>query len=274
MKGRITLFTSKAIDEDVADWQFEGYAWLIKNLGLQKALSDTELWLPADVHFGDMKNYNGHDLAQYIFRKICERSKMDSQAIKLTAVEENMGGFLGDSAILKTIGNRACGRYFLAEKDNGDGFNEEITYDIGLCETPMNLIATLAHESAHAIHSRSHAALDVEPELYELFTDLTAVYLGYGIFLANSRFSFASDSRGWQAQGAGYLPEADLVFATAIFMKIKNIPLETAKPYLKPKLFKILKKSFKQLGSWGDEIEALKALVPISLADASAAPHS
>ncbi len=109
--------------------------------------------------------------------------------------------------------------------------------------------------------------MDIEPELYELFTDLTAIYLGYGIFLSNTRFEFSqftnSDTQGWQAQGAGYLPEADMAFATALFMRIKNIPFEYAAEHLKPRLARMLKKAFRQLEGYASEVEALTARVPL-----------
>ena len=123
-----------------------------------------------------------------------------------------------------------------------------------------------SHELSHALHNRAKEALDVDPSLYELFTDLTAIYLGYGVFLANTRFEFSqftnADTQGWQAQGAGYLPEADMVFGTALFMKIKELPMELALPHLKPRLQKMLKKAYRQLDRHMDEVTALRERVP------------
>ncbi len=142
---------------------------------------------------------------------------------------------------------------------------ETICYDLSLLDNPNNLIATFAHELSHALHNRCREPVDIEPELYELFTDLTAIYLGYGVFLANSRFDFQSTNIGWQASGAGYLPEADMVFALGIFMKVKNIDISIAEPYLKPNLSKMLKKAFKQLTRYEKNIDELKSRVPSTI---------
>lgn len=173
---------------------------------------------------------------------------------------------LGGLAMVKTQGQMACGTYQFIPGKYGRA-REIIKYDVGLEDKPAQLVATFAHELSHALHNRAHEPLDVEPELYELFTDLTAIYLGYGVFLANTRFEFSqfsnSDTQGWQAQGAGYLPEADMVFATALFMQIKDIPMEMALPHLKPRLQKMLKKAFRQLGRHADEVQRLKTRNPV-----------
>ena len=102
-----------------------------------------------------------------------------------------------------------------------------------------------------------------------MFTDLTAIYLGYGVFTANARFEFSqfqnSDTQGWRAGGAGYLPEADIIFGTALFMKIKNIPQERAIEHLKPRLRKMLKKAFKQLDGFQAEVDALRNFKPTAV---------
>ena len=161
----------------------------------------------------------------------------------------------------------ACGRYKISQNDDGS-YTETITYDRDLGDDPTQLIATFSHELGHALHNRSKEPLDIESELYEMFTDLTAIYLGYGIFTANTRFEFSqfqnAGTQGWQAQGAGYLPEADIIFGTALFMKIKNISQDVALEHLKPRLRKMLKKAFKQLAGYEEEVGALRALNPAS----------
>jgi hypothetical protein len=55
---------------------------------------------------------------------------------------------------------------------------------------------------------------------------MTAVYLGFGIFLANSQYKFRqySDYRGsgWGAQTVGYLNQLSLCYALAIFTELQT----------------------------------------------------
>lgn len=264
------LFKTRLIDEAVVEWQLDEFAFLIDNLSSGPGLPDGDLWLPISDHFGapNGESLKGEALAQFSYKRILEQCRVSQDfPVELIMAETPPTGFLSDSVVLNSD-KKACGLY-TAEKNENNKWKESIAIDFELTEKPTNLIATLAHELGHALHGRMPHPYDGDPALYELFTDLTAVYFGYGIFLANSRFEFASSNIGWQAQGAGYLPETDLVFATALFMRIKNIQIETAKAHLKPRLHKMLDKAFKQLSRYEREIETLRVQVPANLSQTS-----
>ena len=259
------MFGRKLIDHDVAEWQFDWFSWLIDNYSSGAGLPDSALVLPTDEFFPKV-NWNSRNNAGRVFHLVkfqCGFNEGDLFDLEPQAGRPDAS--LGGLAMVETQGQTACGTYQLIPAKYGRP-REIIKYDADLENRPAQMVATFAHELSHALHNRSHDPLDIEPELYELFTDLTAIYLGYGIFLANMRFEFSqfsnADTQGWQAQGAGYLPEADMIFATALFMTIKDIPMEAALPYLKPRLQKMLKKGFRQLERYSDEVEKLKAQSP------------
>lgn len=81
----------------------------------------------------------------------------------------------------------------------------------------------------------------------ECLTDLTAVYLGFGVFLANTRFTFetmqSGSLQGWRWSRSGYLPETDLIFALALFLEAKALDATEALACLKPHLAKMLRKT-------------------------------
>lgn len=260
------FFSPRLVDLEVAEWQFEYFEWLISNFSSAPGLPDSELWLPTPEHFPareDVEIYRP-TLAEHIFFLVKEKCGFNEGTIfDLVRVETNSPQLLEGGASVQVEGTTACGTYQIKPQKYGQPI-ETISYDKGMEKNPEQLVATFAHELGHALHNRSTEPVDIDAELYELFTDLTAVYLGFGIFLANSRFGFSSNSIGWQAKGAGYLPEADIVFATALFMKIKNIPQDVATEHLKPRLKKVLKKAFKQLLGYEEEIEVLRTLNPQS----------
>jgi len=259
------MFGRKLVDIEVAEWQFDGFAWLIDNFSSEAGLPNSRLFLPIDEHFPERDSHSATQ-ADRFFHLIKSQIGFNKDDIfDLVPQAGRPDSSLGGLAMVETRGQTACGTYQLISAGYGEP-REIIKYDAGLEDKPAQLVATFAHELSHALHNRAAEPLDIEPELYELFTDLTAIYLGYGIFLANTRFEFSqftnSDTQGWQAQGAGYLPEADMVFATALFMQIKDIPMETALPHLKPRLRKMLKKAFRQLERHADEVYALKSRRP------------
>jgi hypothetical protein len=84
----------------------------------------------------------------------------------------------------------------------------------------MSLVATIAHELGHVILLGDNL---MSPKIsdHEPMTDLLTVFLGLGVFTANSagRFKqFQEDRRvGWSMQRLGYLPESVFGYALARF---------------------------------------------------------
>ena len=262
------LFSKNLIDKDVAEWQLDWFEWLIDNYSSGPGLPDGDLWLPIAEHFSPLglnpKPLEGRKLARFLFTRVGEQCGFGhNHPIELLEKESPPSGFLGGGAILQTESG-ACGLYVTEGTD--EGFRESIYYDLSMVGHPNQLIATFAHEYAHALHNRSREPLDIEPELYELFTDLTAIFFGFGIFLINTRFEYNVDAIGWSARAAGYLPPEDMVFALALFMTLKNIPIDRAMCHLKIQLRPSLKKAFKQLEKYEAEIAKLQSRVPLEAA--------
>lgn len=84
------------------------------------------------------------------------------------------------------------------------------------------IAGVLAHEVAHAFRQRRRLSVD-DPEEEELLTDLTTVYLGFGVLTANARWLFRSGGEqqgayavtAWITTAAGYLPPQAFSFALA-----------------------------------------------------------
>lgn len=85
---------------------------------------------------------------------------------------------------------------------------------------PTSLVAVLAHEIGHVILLRpglvSHDEADMEP-----LNDLLMIFLGLGVFTANSAFQFQqfanNQTQGWSTNRLGYLSEEFLGYALARF---------------------------------------------------------
>lgn len=261
------LFSKKIIDQESIEWQLEHFEVLIRQLSTGPGLPDAELQLPTRENFLDKENpdrvYKGQELAEFLLNKVKAQCGIPEVKVKLVPTKESKPENIGGSVILQTTDqNAAAGRY-IVEKDETGEYQESITYDQDLTRDPAQLIATLAHELSHLLHNRARELPEFDPPiLYEMFTDLTAVYLGYGVFLSNGRFSYESTNEAWKSDSTGYLSEAELIVATAIFLQIKRIDPENAGVHLKKHLQKMLKNAFKQLAQYEDKIELLRKMEP------------
>lgn len=122
-----------------------------------------------------------------------------------------------------------------------------------LLQRPDRLIATFAHELAHYLLATAAEPPPCESDEIEFLTDLAAVYLGFGVFLANTRFDFEvlhdGPLQGWRMGHSGYLPEADLIFALGLFIRAKALEADDACNCLKPHLAAMLRRTLRGLRS-------------------------
>ncbi|OGQ90969.1 MAG: hypothetical protein A2289_00640 [Deltaproteobacteria bacterium RIFOXYA12_FULL_58_15] len=95
--------------------------------------------------------------------------------------------------------------------------------DIQLHDEPENVLGTLSHEVAHAWREHHGLRLD-DRELEEKLTDLTAVYLGFGVAVTNASFQYRASGvvmggtviHQWKYSRAGYLPAQALGYLLAV----------------------------------------------------------
>ncbi len=108
--------------------------------------------------------------------------------------------------------------------------------DIHELKDPQSLIAALSHEVAHA-YRKLHCLVEDDREVEEKLTDLTAVYLGLGIFVVNAteRYRKSGYVSGilavteWSISSGGYLDAPSLSFLFAAHLVARG---ERAKPYV------------------------------------------
>ncbi len=114
----------------------------------------------------------------------------------------------------KTSGG-AAGLYYHAPADK-----PRISINEAQLKDPLALVATLAHELGHILLLRPGLVDRTDPDM-EPLNDLLTIFLGFGIFTANSAFRFEQHtdyrSQGWSTRRLGCLSEEQLGYALARF---------------------------------------------------------
>jgi hypothetical protein len=243
------------IDEDELEWQLATFKWLAEEFG---SAADTPLVLPTSEWFSPSQR-QGHGRVEDLFGHVRRAARMDGWPCELRAGRGERPTHLGGTLLLRHEGAPApCGTFQVTGEDGAA--RVVITYNPDLAADTTAMIATFAHELGHYLMS---TALSTPPggwELHELHTDIAAVYLGFGIFLANSARNFsqfqAAGEMGWSSRSQGYLSEGALVTALVIFQRLAGREPLAAAVYLKDYLEKDLRRAVKALDRLHPDIPA------------------
>jgi hypothetical protein len=213
------------ISEEDRQWVNEGFSRLERLLGRRRMLEAVVI-TPTAEDFPDPYDKTA-EAAERLFSRLCRYMNVDRREIEFEI-------FPDETETLKAIlphwsgstGKRAAGLYIHAmEERSSEGSDDRRQAVVAIrssqLKDPLALVATMAHELGHVI-LLGGGLMNPKPEDHESITDLLTVYVGLGIFTANSasRFQqFQEDRRiGWSMQRLGYLREEVFAYALAKFV--------------------------------------------------------
>jgi hypothetical protein len=209
------------ITEEDRVWVNDGFHRLERILGRNRILH-ARVIEPTAEDFPDPYSRT-HEAAEKLFARICDYMQVDRDSIEFEffpdeteELREMLPAFRGDG------GTRAAGMYLHGHGQDRAAESEKMVVAIRstMLKDPLSLVATIAHELGHVILLGGNLIDRNDPD-HEPLTDLATVFVGMGIFTANSaaRFRQFQDERriGWSAQRLGYLPERVFGYALAKF---------------------------------------------------------
>jgi hypothetical protein len=221
--------------EERARWLYEHFCWLERHLPARTGEQKNAVLITPTPEFYPFPKTGDHAFAEAMFGRTRELMGLMEWPCRLVPhVDQGMqqresfhaGGIMGS---LGSEGG-AAGTFSVENM-------VEITYSPTLLSDPMSLVGTLSHELCHYLLATVKEVPPCGWEELEPLTDLAAVHEGFGIFLANSAFAFDqwtnTQNQGWQSSKRGYLTEAELGFALAIFVVRRGLPPESAGRHLK-----------------------------------------
>jgi hypothetical protein len=97
-------------------------------------------------------------------------------------------------------------------------------------QEPVTLVATLCHEATHAWRA-AHGLVNADTDLEEQLTDLSTVYLGFGLLTTNGAYLYRASSEEdgakaytrWSHTRAGYLPPEAMSFLLAAQVRARGL---------------------------------------------------
>lgn len=172
------------LDPHAKQWVEGRLAWLRDEFGPDD-LYGGETILPTPQFFPDP--YDGSRAAvQVLFDRVCDYMGVERGLLRLEFFRPRGNPLYLVNGSDEAVSTTNAGEY------SGDSVlvNEDQFHD------PMSLVGTLAHELAH---QRLLGENRIDPGVFdnELLTDLTVVFKGMGIFLANVPRHWPSDDTLW-----------------------------------------------------------------------------
>ncbi len=170
-------------------------------------------------HFPDV--FDGSEASvEKLVHRVCAYMQIDPTRIKLEVFPDEAAE-LRENSLWSINTNRPAGIYFGHESVMDEDGKAIIALKSSVLKDPIVLVATVAHELGHLI-LLGDGHLDRNTPDHEPMTDLLTVFLGLGIFSANSAARFQHHDHGggwhsWSMQRLGYLPQEVYGYALAKF---------------------------------------------------------
>jgi len=194
-------------------WIDSSFLRLASLVGANRLLQATVI-LPTPEHFPDPYD-RSEDALQRMFARVATQMGVKPAEINVTLFTS---GYELTRKLVPFHSGESSGAGGLYHHDPEARPHIEINEE--QLKDPMSLVATLAHELGHIILLRPGLVDRADPQM-EPLNDLLTIFLGFGIFTANSAFRFEqhqdSTSQGWSARRLGYLSEEQLGYALARF---------------------------------------------------------
>jgi hypothetical protein len=114
-----------------------------------------------------------------------------------------------------------------------------------------SLVAHFAHELARYLVESFAEPPPGGAMLYEPAVDFAAVFMGFGVFMANS----SAQSARWD------LNEGELVHALAMFCQVRKLPIEAVDPHLNAHVRKYLRLALRDLAQFDRDFQRLRSVI-------------
>jgi len=220
------------LDDARRRWQFEAFAWLLRGCGGFPRFVDTALVLPIPEHFPE-RGMKGHAAAAALFRLVRDHAGMADWP----CMAEPEAAPRADSA--------DAGQQPIRDRIRVIHYPPDFQPDM--------LVAHFSHELARFLVE----SIDEPPPggamLHEPAVDLATVFIGFGVFMANS-----------SARGAHWdLNECELVHALALFCQLRKLPPEAAEGHLNAHVRKYLRLAMRDLARFEQDFQRLRAVFPV-----------
>lgn len=249
-------------DDETIEWIFDMAKWWLQSFGgFQQFAGATSIVRPIEEDFPIDLGLEGHELVEDYFEFAREHARLaDWPFLMVDRTEPNVADALrGMPHHMTSAAQPTAEPAKIAE---GDPLT--IPYEISLLDDTEALVAAMARGMSHYLLYDAPTELPVEPDEREYVVDLGAVFLGFGVFLANSAFRFkqteAGTMVGWGYSRRGALSVLDLSYTLALVATLLDVPDADVVPHLSANPKGFFRSGRRQLKMRRSDLERLRAI--------------
>lgn len=211
---------------DVRAWIEARSAWIVDQFGADR-LRRTPIILPTAEFFPE--TYRGtEDDARRLHAQVSQYMGVAADRTELQFFAE------ASQQVPSAYFERSSSTLGLYQENSGKPL---VWLERSQLADPFAIVATLAHELAH-VHLLGDRRLKGDETDHEPVTDLLTVFLGLGIFNANTTFHSKNYRAGhleaWSVSTRGYLTEVEYAYAFALLARLRGEERPPWAKFLRP----------------------------------------
>jgi len=250
---------TQLLDETSINWMFDTFGWALRNFEAEVFFNETTLVTPSNEHFPGSES-SAEGMAKLIFDKVKTYAGMQHWPCRLVD-----GSTLEEIPLVQIqIDGPIRGEGGKLQTAADESHKLVIPYHLSQMNDPEVVIANFSHNLAHYLGTTAREAPPGGEENWPHVTELLAVFMGFGVMMANSantaKIRSCSSCTGPAIERENYLSEYDISYALAIFCCLKGIPVGNAAKNLKSSLRPFFKKAMKDVNGRKGQLSWLQGV--------------
>ncbi|WP_392339043.1 hypothetical protein [Moritella marina] len=256
----LNFFSSKPLIDDIScEWMFDTFEWALTHFDHQEFFQRSQLIQPTNDFFpGNIDSRHG--MAETIFNHVVKYAGLSHWPLQLQAPQlfnPQPPALLDLSAVQRdSSGNHSLPALVALQP-------LAMTYNPQQASKPGDLASSYAHHLAQHMVAQSQQLPLGGAEDFNASTEIVAIFMGFGVMMANSAYTFrggCGSCYNAQANRQATLSEDHVIFALALFCRLKGIATGDATRNLKGYLRRNFKQALKQIEREPVRLQQLLAL--------------
>lgn len=247
---------SPLLDETSEQWLFDAYAWALDNFDAGLFYSDSQLILPSNEFFPGRAD-SVDEMANLMLERVKHYAGVGHWPTYV--VDYNLAGDIDDPNVQIKGDLRGPGGIAYDSPTVSECL--PIRYNPQQLSNPEGMIAGFAHTLAHYLGQLAKSEPPGGEENWPHVTELLAIFLGFGVMVANSAYTFKGGCGSCYNPAAvrdSFLSEVEATYALAIFATLKGIPPGDVTRHLKKHLRGFYGKAVKSIQRHPTSMERLQ----------------